>query len=88
LDYWKTPKITGQFEATVIADYDAQSAVERELVLRLASILWRLRRATTFETGLFAIEPNICVSTDRTGSSSRIMVIKMQHKVGTLRRSR
>ena len=32
------------FEAAIIADYDAQSAVERELVLRLASILWRLRR--------------------------------------------
>ena len=34
------------FEAAIIADYDAQSAVERELVLRLASLLWRLRRAT------------------------------------------
>src|SRR5262245_22802910 len=43
------------FEATVIADYDAQSAVERELVLRLASILWRLRRATGIETSLFSI---------------------------------
>ena len=41
------------FEATVIADYDAQSAVERELVLRLASVLWRLRRATGIETSLF-----------------------------------
>jgi hypothetical protein len=45
-----------QFEAAVTADYDAQSAVERELVLRLASVLWRLRRATTFETGLFEIQ--------------------------------
>jgi hypothetical protein len=45
-----------QFEAAVIADYDAQSAVERELVLRLASVLWRLRRATTFETGLLEIQ--------------------------------
>src|SRR6516162_8300641 len=44
------------FEAAFIADYDAQSAVERELVLRLASILWRLRRATTMETGLFEIQ--------------------------------
>jgi hypothetical protein len=44
------------FEAAIIADYDAQSAVERELVLRLASLLWRLRRATTIETGLFEIE--------------------------------
>jgi hypothetical protein len=37
----------------VISDYDAQSAVERELVLRLASVLWRLRRATGIETALF-----------------------------------
>src|SRR6516164_1714397 len=44
------------FEATIISDYDAQSAVERELVLRLASLLWRLRRATTMETGLFEIQ--------------------------------
>jgi hypothetical protein len=44
------------FEAAVTADYDAQSAVERELVLRLASVLWRLRRATTMETGLFEIQ--------------------------------
>jgi hypothetical protein len=44
------------FEATIIDDYDAQSAVERELVLRLASLLWRLRRATTIETGLFEIQ--------------------------------
>jgi hypothetical protein len=43
------------FEAAITADYDAQSAVERELVLRLASLLWRLRRATTMETGLFEI---------------------------------
>ena len=41
------------FEAAVIADYDAQTAVERELVLRLASVLWRLRRATGIETALF-----------------------------------
>ena len=29
------------FQAAVTADYDAESAVERELVLRLASVLWR-----------------------------------------------
>jgi hypothetical protein len=44
------------FETAITADYDAQSAVERELVLRLASLLWRLRRATTTETGLFEIQ--------------------------------
>jgi hypothetical protein len=44
------------FESAIIADYDAQTAVERELVLRLASLLWRLRRATTMETGLLEIQ--------------------------------
>lgn len=44
------------FEEAITADYDAQSAVEPQLVLRLASVLWRLRRATTMETGLFEIQ--------------------------------
>ena len=41
------------FEATVIADYTAETAVERQLVVRLASVLWRLRRATSIETAIF-----------------------------------
>jgi len=44
------------FEAAIISDYNAESAVERELILRLASLLWRLRRATTMETGLLQIQ--------------------------------
>ena len=44
------------FELAVTGDYDAQSAVERELILRLASLLWRLRRATAIESGLFKIQ--------------------------------
>jgi hypothetical protein len=47
------------FEAAVIADYDAQTAVERELVLRLASLLWRLRRSTAIETDLLRIQAEI-----------------------------
>lgn len=47
------------FEASVIADYDAQTAVERELVLRLASLLWRLRRATLIETELLSIHAEV-----------------------------
>jgi hypothetical protein len=47
------------FEAAVIADYDARTAVERELVLRLASLFWRLRRATAIETDLFRIQAEI-----------------------------
>jgi hypothetical protein len=40
----------------VTSDFDARTAVERELVLRLAGLLWRLRRATSIETGLFQID--------------------------------
>ena len=47
------------FEAAVIADYDARTAVERELVLRLASLLWRLRRATAIETDLLRIQAEV-----------------------------
>jgi hypothetical protein len=47
------------FEAAVIADYDARTAVERELVLRLASLLWRLRRASAIETDLLRIQAEI-----------------------------
>jgi hypothetical protein len=46
----------GKFEMAVTADYDAPSAVERELVLRLANLLWRLRRVTAIESGLFRIK--------------------------------
>jgi hypothetical protein len=44
------------FENAVTADFDAQSAVERELVLRLASLLWRMRRPPRSRVGLFKIE--------------------------------
>jgi hypothetical protein len=47
------------FEAVIISDYDAQTAVERELVLRLASLLWRLRRIISIETDLFRIQAEI-----------------------------
>jgi hypothetical protein len=47
------------FEANIIADYDARTAVERELVLRLASLLWRIRRATGIETDLLRIQAEI-----------------------------
>jgi hypothetical protein len=47
------------FEAAIIADYDAHTAVERELTLRLASLLWRIRRATAIETELLRIQTEI-----------------------------
>lgn len=47
------------FEAAIIADYAPRSMVEHELVARLASLLWRLRRATSIETGLLEIQGEI-----------------------------
>jgi hypothetical protein len=50
------------FELAITTDYDAETAVERELVLRLASLLWRLRRATSIETGLLQIRDEMLTS--------------------------
>jgi hypothetical protein len=47
------------FEAAVISDFDAETAVARELVLRLASLLWRMRRAISIETGLLTFQAEI-----------------------------
>jgi hypothetical protein len=47
------------FEQAVTADHDAETAVERELILRLANLLWRLRRSALTETGLLQIQGEI-----------------------------
>ena len=44
------------FELSVTSDFEAQTAVARELVLRLANLLWRLRHATAAQTGLLQIQ--------------------------------
>src|SRR3954462_8297826 len=67
------------FEAAVIADYDAQSAVERELVLRLDSLLWRIRRATTMETGLFAIQARHLLEFRRKRDAQQSLIRRFFH---------
>jgi len=52
------------FQMAVASDFSAQTAVERELVLRLASLLWRLRRAPAIESGLFKIQGNNYFNSD------------------------
>jgi hypothetical protein len=47
------------FEEAIVAEYQPQSPVERELVNRLASLFWRLRRATSIETGLLRMQGEI-----------------------------
>ena len=56
------------FEQAVTTAYDAETAVERELVLRLASLLWRLRRATSVETGLLQQQYEATIAPDPTPS--------------------
>jgi hypothetical protein len=59
IDVLEDPEDYKAFELSVTSNFDAQTAVERELVLRLASLLWRLRRATAIETGLLQIQAEI-----------------------------
>jgi hypothetical protein len=60
------------FEAAVAAGFDAETAVERELVLRLASLLWRLRRATAIDTGLLEIPSEPDAAPDLDNAASRM----------------
>jgi len=47
------------FEAAIVASYAPHTPVARQLAFRLASLLWRLRRATAIEAGLFQIQAEI-----------------------------
>jgi hypothetical protein len=49
----------GVFERALIASVDPRSALELGLAHRLASLLWRLRRASAIETGLFEIQAEL-----------------------------
>jgi hypothetical protein len=80
----------------VIADYDARTAVERELVIRLALLLWRLRRIISIETDLLKIQSDIVregravsVAPERESSSTTRLppfVVELQEEVRSRRR--
>jgi hypothetical protein len=44
------------FERAIRSDYSPQTAIESQLVSRLASLLWRLRRAVIIESGLLNMQ--------------------------------
>src|SRR5262245_41215340 len=44
------------FERAIKSDYSPQTAIEGQLVSRLASLLWRLRRAVMIESALLTIQ--------------------------------
>src|SRR5262249_50716037 len=47
------------FERALITGVDPRSVIELALVHRLASLLWRLRRASAIETGLLEIQSGL-----------------------------
>lgn len=47
------------FERVIINQHRPASMIERQFLIRLASLLWRLRRVTAIETGLFSIQAQI-----------------------------
>ena len=44
------------FVRAIKSDYSPQTAIESQLVSRLASLLWRLRRAVIVESGLLNMQ--------------------------------
>jgi len=59
LEPLENPEEYRTFEAAIVAEYLPQTPVEQELVHRLASLFWRLRRATSIETGLLRMQGEI-----------------------------
>src|SRR5262249_37235678 len=56
------------FERALIGSVDPRSALELALVHRLASLLWRLRRASALETALFEIQGELLLADQRDAS--------------------
>jgi hypothetical protein len=56
---WKISKTITHSKRPSSGITTLRTAVERELVLRLASLLWRIRRATAIETDLLQIQAEI-----------------------------
>jgi hypothetical protein len=57
------------FEASIVESYAPASAIAYELAARLASLLWRLRRATAIETGMFQVQADTLAERRRLGAS-------------------
>ena len=61
------------FERALIRSIDPRTAIELALLHRLASLLWRLRRASAIETGLFEMQGEFLLARrqDLTGGQPR-----------------
>jgi hypothetical protein len=59
------------FEDSIACDYRVGTTIERELVSRLASVLWRLRRSTNIETGMFQVQGELMGEEERRDRGSK-----------------
>jgi hypothetical protein len=59
IEPFEAPEEYRAFEHAIVSEYLPQTPVEQELVHRLASLFWRLRRATSIETGLLRMQAEI-----------------------------
>ena len=59
------------FEDSIACDYRVGTTIERELVSRLASVLWRLRRSTSIETGMFQVQGELMGEEERRDRGSK-----------------
>jgi hypothetical protein len=58
----ESPEEYRAFEDAIVSEYLPQTPVEQELVHRIASLFWRLRRATSIEAGLLRMQSEILCS--------------------------
>ena len=61
-----------RFETAIRADYQPILKIENELVARLTSLLWRLRRATLIETKLFELQGQIAMEQNHGGRAGSV----------------
>jgi len=71
------------FELSIISDFNVTTAVERELTLRLASVLWRLRRTTAIETGLLQIQGDIMRDRDEKACNSAPVTQRNRYSISS-----
>jgi hypothetical protein len=57
------------FERAIVGSIDPRSVIELALAHRLASLLWRLRRASAIETGLFELQGEFLLARGQDPSS-------------------
>src|SRR5262245_4937130 len=68
------------FERAIKSDYSPQTAIEGQLVSRLASLLWRLRRTVIVESGLLNIQAEKICNQNARSRPTREQDLKILHK--------